>query len=270
MGEAKRKYNKFLKIIYIVCGFVGFLSYFMYFTKQFIWYEGTLPFAVAIAGCLVAGIPVFFRKFFEKHLPKKLFKVLENIFAWGMLFYSVTFIALAVFIFSARGLQAEVEDLPQDTAFVVFGSKINGENPSSVLKKRLNKTIEYMEALPDSICVVTGGQGSDEICPEAEVMKNYLVENGIDESRILVEDKARNTVQNVKYAAELLEASGMDDRHVVSVSNAFHIPRIKLICSRLDVDSDFVLAKDPNWYTIYPTLVREYMSYAKLLILGTE
>lgn len=270
MQLLKRRYNKFLKIAYIVCGLIGFLSYFVYFTKQFIWYEGTLPFAVAITGCLVAGVPVFFRKFFEKHLPKKLFKVLENIFAWGMLFYSVTFIMLAVYIFSAGGLQSDVDELPDDTAFIVFGSKINGDRPSSVMKKRLNKTIEYMEELPDSVCVVSGGQGSDEICPEAEVMKNYLMENGIDEDRILVEDKARNTIQNIKLSTELLEEEGMGDRHIVSVSNAFHIPRIKLICARLGVDSDFVLAKDPNWYTIYPTFVREYMSYAKLLILGAE
>lgn len=270
MDATKNRYNKFLKIIYIVCGLVGFVSYFFYFTKQFIWFEGTLPFAVAISGCLVAGVPVFFRKVFEKKLPHRLFKVLENIFAWGMLFYSVTFIALVVYIFSAGGLQSHVEELPEDSVFIVYGSKINGDRPSSVMKKRLNKTLEYMNALPDSICVVSGGQGSDEICPEAEVMKNYLMENGIAADRILVESKARNTVQNIKLSTELLRQSNMSDRHIVSVSNAFHIPRIKLICSRLGIDSDFVLAKDPNWYTIYPTMVREYMSYAKLLLLGTE
>ncbi len=270
METAKRRYNKFLKVIYIVGGLVGFFSYFFYFTKQFIWPEGVLPITVAVLGCLIAGVPVFFRRFFEKKLPHRLFKVLENIFAWCMLFYTVTFLSLVIYIFSAGGLQSNVDELPDDTAFIVFGSKINGDQPSSVMKKRLDKTLEYMSELPDSVCVVSGGQGNDEICPEAEVMKNYLVRNGIDESRVLVEDKARNTIQNVKLSLELLEREGMEDRHIVSVSNAFHIPRIELICSRLGVDSDFVLAKDPNWYTIYPTLVREYMSYAKLLICGTD
>lgn len=270
MNMLKTRYNKFLKIIYIVCGLIGFVSYFAYFTKQFIWNEGPLPFAVAFAGCIVAGVPVFFRRFFEKKLPHRLFKFLENLFGWGMFFYSVTFLALVIYIFSARGLQADVEDLPDDTAFVVFGSKINGESPSSVLKKRLDKTIEYMDELPDSVCVVSGGQGSDEVCPEAEVMKNYLVENGISEDRILVEDKSRNSIQNVKLSDELLKSAGWSERHRVSVSNAFHIPRIKLICARLGVESDFVLARDPNWYTIYPTFVREYMSYAKLLLFGAE
>lgn len=270
METAKSRYNKFLKVIYIVCGLVGFMSYFFYFTKQFIWFEGPLPFAVAISGCLIAGIPVFFRKYFEKHIPKKPFKVLENIFAWGMLFYSVTFLSLAIYIFSAGGLQSDVGDLPDDSVFVVFGSKINGERPSNVMKKRLDKTLEYMTALPDSVCIVTGGQGADEISTEAAVMKKYLVENGISEDRIFEEDQARNSIQNVKLSVELMEKEQMADRHFVAVSNAFHIPRIKLICARVGVDSSFVLAKDPNWYTIYPTLVREYMSYVKLLIFGVE
>ena len=52
----------------------------------------------AFLGIAVAGIPVFFRRFFEEKLPKKLFKILENIFAYGMLFYFVTFLCLSGFI----------------------------------------------------------------------------------------------------------------------------------------------------------------------------
>ena len=56
----------------------------------------------------------------------------------------------------------------------------------------------------------------------------------------------------------------------MSVSNSFHIPRIKLLCARTGVDGDFVLAKNPNSNWLFPELVREYMAYVKLAITGAE
>jgi uncharacterized SAM-binding protein YcdF (DUF218 family) len=127
-----------------------------------------------------------------------------------------------------------------------------------------------MTALPDSVCIVSGGQGADEPIPEAEAMKNYLLEKGIDEERIFIEDKSRNTIQNIKNSYSIIEREELNGDCIVSVSNAFHIPRIELIFSRLGIDSEFILAPDPNPYSMFSVLVREYMSYAKLLIFGTE
>ena len=203
-------------------------------------------------------------------LPPKYFKVLENIFAWGMLFYTVTFLALVIYILNAGGMQVKADQVPENSAFIVYGAGIRDDRPGNVLKKRLNKTIEYMEASPDSICVVSGAQGPSENYTEAYVMKKYLTENGIDESRVLEEDRARNTKQNIKYSVELLEKEGEADRHIISVSNSFHIPRIKLLCSRTGVEGDFVLAKDPMPQWLFSELVREYMAYVKLFLTGTE
>ena len=69
---------------------------------------------------------------------------------------------------------------------------------------------------------------------------------------------------------ELLEKEGEGDRHIISVSNSFHIPRIKLLCSRTGVEGDFVLAQDPMPQWLFSELVREYMAYVKLFLTGTE
>lgn len=263
------KYNKFIKFIYTACGLFGFVAYFSYFLKLFIWPEGTLPWIVAILGIIVAGVPVFFRKWFENHLPKKLFKFLENLFAYGMLFYTVTFIALSVYIFSASSLQTEVTDLPEDTVFIVYGAGLREDKPGTVLRRRLDKTVELMNEKPQSICIVSGGKGADEPVSEAEAMKTYLTEQGIDENRITLEDKSHNTIENIVNSFEIIDGK-YKNHTVVSVSNSFHIPRIELICSRLGHDSKFILAPDPNPYTLYTILVREYMSYAKLFLFGVE
>ena len=103
-------------------------------------------------------------------------------------------------------------------------------------------------------------------------MKRSLVSDGIDESRILVEDRSRNTLQNVAYSRELIEANGLSDRAVACVSSDFHIARIRLISSRSGDFGDFFYPAGGlrPWDWEYFGLVREYLSFARLLLLGTE
>lgn len=253
----------------MICGSFGFAAYLSYFLKQFIWPEGKLPFAVAFMGCVIAGVPVFFRKKLEKLISEKIFFVLENIFAYGMLFYTVTFLALSAFIFSAPAMECQTEELSEKTVFVVYGAGLQGEEPGSILRKRLDKTAECMEKLPDAKCILTGSQGADEICTEAYAMKKYLLKKGISEDRMILEEEAHNTVENVQNSFIIIE-NELPEYTAVSISNSFHIPRIGYICSKLGKESKFILAKDPGAYTLYTVLVREYMSYAKLLILGSD
>jgi len=266
----KKNYRSFLRIQYFVCGGFGFVAYFSYLLKLIFWPSNKTELIVALLGIAVSGVPVFFRSFFEKKLPKKLFVWLESIFAYGMLFYCVTFLALSIFIFSAGAMQSDVDELSDDCVFIVYGAGLRDGEPGVTLKKRLDTAYEYMTKLPESVCILSGGQGADEPCSEAQAMKEYLLELGLDEDRIYLEDKSKNTLQNVKLSMELIEKEGLSKDNIVSVSNAFHIPRIELICSRLNVEGEFVLAPDPNPYSLFSVLVREYMSYTKLLIFGTE
>ena len=84
MDKDKRNitYNKALKFIYMFCGGFGFVAYVSYLIKLVFWPSNKIELIAAFLGIAVAGIPVFFRRFFERKLPKKLFKVLENIFAY--------------------------------------------------------------------------------------------------------------------------------------------------------------------------------------------
>ena len=65
------------------------------------------------------------------------------------------------------------------------------------MKLRLDKAIEYYHSNKDINIIVSGGQGKDEIMTEALAMKNYLVENNVDEEKIILEDKATTTLENI-------------------------------------------------------------------------
>ena len=67
---------------------------------------------------------------------------------------------------------------------IVLGAQVYKNGPSPVLKFRLDKAYEYLSANPETRCIVTGGQGSNEPFTEASCMADYLVKRGIDSGRI--------------------------------------------------------------------------------------
>jgi len=105
---------------------------------------------------------------------------------------------------------------------IVLGAQIREDGPSTVLRYRLDEAISYLDKNPDTICIVSGGQGPNEPYPEAEGMAEYLIEKGIDSSRILLEDESQTTVENLRNSKELLEE---DYNGVGIITNNFHMFR---------------------------------------------
>ncbi len=56
---------------------------------------------------------------------------------------------------------------------------MKAHGPSRVLQMRLDKAYDYLTENPDTIVIVSGGQGPDEHVSEAQGMYDYLVEKGI-------------------------------------------------------------------------------------------
>ena len=112
---------------------------------------------------------------------------------------------------------------------IVLGAQWKTTGPSYVLQKRLDKAVEYLQANPETQVIVSGGQGYDEPISEAEGMKGYLENAGIDPERILMEDASTNTTQNLIYSGELLDKS---ENHVVIITNNFHMFRALAIARK--------------------------------------
>ncbi len=105
---------------------------------------------------------------------------------------------------------------------IVLGAQVKQTGPSIILQYRLDKACEYLKENPDTICIVSGGQGSNEPAPEATVMKNYLVGKGIDSKRIIPEDSSTSTSENIKYSIELIGDKNAD---IGIITSNFHVFR---------------------------------------------
>lgn len=119
------------------------------------------------------------------------------------------------------GLQAP----PSGENVIVLGAQVySAERMGVSLTNRVNAAYEYLSDNPQSVCIVTGGQGTDEPCPEALAEKNALVRLGIEEDRIYMEDRSRNTRQNFLYAKEIAEEQNLGEEFVI-VTQGFHLWR---------------------------------------------
>ena len=46
---------------------------------------------------------------------------------------------------------------------------------------------------------MSGGQGYNEPCTEAQAMADYMEAAGIEKDRLILEDESKTTEQNIKY-----------------------------------------------------------------------
>ena len=185
----------------------------------------------------------------------------------GMIFYTVTFIILVGYIYLSPSA-SPTSDTGADRVYIVFGAKVKEDGPTKTLASRLKKAAELMNSDEDALCIVSGGQGPDEPFTEASCMKDYLVNLGIDAKRIYLEEKASNTRENIRYSVKLIDELGLAECEIVCVSSDTHIPRIRLMCKNENVDALYVKAETPEKQFLFTAWVREYLSYAKMLLLG--
>ncbi len=91
--------------------------------------------------------------------------------------------------------------------------------------ERLSNFILLSQRYPDAKLAFTGGNSW--IMPgeptEAEMVKQYLLDSGIESSRLVLEDQARNTAENASYSKRLLQPAAQENW--LLITTAFHMPR---------------------------------------------
>ena len=129
--------------------------------------------------------------------------------------------------------------LPADSGaavIVVPGAQVNGSRPSLMLQNRLDRGLQLWRQHPGSVLVVTGGRTEGAPYSEAEVMALYLTQNGVDPEAIYLEDKATNTRENFRFAAEIIEENHLQGP-VVIATDAFHQTRCRLWAARYGLNA---------------------------------
>ena len=157
---------------------------------------------------------------------------------------------------------------------VILGAEWKENGPSYVLKKRLDAALAYLNQAgnENTKVVVSGGQGSNEVMSEADGMRQYLLEAGIAEERILVENTSVNTYENLTNSRMLIEAdaavNGLQVPDVVIVTSNFHVFRACMMAKKMGYPALQGLAAGSYPSMLPNNMLREFFGIMKDLFLG--
>ncbi len=132
-----------------------------------------------------------------------------------MKIFRISFVALIFLtIFSCKS-NVEEKRLPGET-LIVLGFPANDDGTASeVMKMRLDLALEIYQNKKVSTIIVTGGAVQNSY-PEAEVMRNYLIEKGVKSSEIIMEKEAKSTFENAMKARKILKKYGLKNPIIVT------------------------------------------------------
>lgn len=154
----------------------------------------------------------------------------------------------------------------KEDAVVVLGAAIHGKTPSRTLKHRLDVAVKYHQKNPDALIVVSGGQGLQEDISEAEAMKTYLIEKGVNPLVIIKEDKATSTYENFIYSKNILDTRLELDYTACFITNEYHILRASLCAKRAGITATHSHSDTTLSYLI-PGVLRECLAVVKYIVL---
>lgn len=216
-----------------ICIFIFIAIYkYMFPTSFFInvFYFGTIFF-------------IFYKKIICKR-SKKLCSFVKLSLILGAIIWSLGFFIILKDIYQNKNAVKKVDYL------IVLGAAIDKDQPRDSLKARLNTAFIYYKKYPDTIFIVSGGQGKDEEYSESFVMKKYLLSKGVPEKNIIEENRSKTTLENLEFSRLLTKG----ERDVGVVSNSFHLYRVKFFAKKIGLEIEPIYAPTP-----FSTLLSSYL-----------
>ncbi len=149
---------------------------------------------------------------------------------------------------------------------IILGCGIRKDGtPTPLLRGRINRALEFYreqksENGKEMVFVASGGQGKDEVTSEGACIRQYLLEQGIPDSQIIVEDRSSSTFENMKFSKAKIEERGAitkETKIAFSTTN-YHVFRSGLFARRVKMRALGIGAKTV-WYFWPNAWVREFV-----------
>lgn len=125
-----------------------------------------------------------------------------------------------------------MSEISSPDAIIILGKKLEDDgSPPDELVERVKKALEFGE---ESDChVIASGGFRNERSPlsEARVIKDQLVERGVEQDRIIMEEKSRDLVGNSYFSLKICGKNAWKD--IVVVTASYNKARTKYIFKKV-------------------------------------
>lgn len=150
----------------------------------------------------------------------------------------LTVLGFVVAIYAeARGDEAREVD-----AIIVLGAAQYNGRPTDVFESRLQHGLDLYNRGLAPVIIVTGGKQQGDTYTEAETGQQWLMDRGVPEGVILMENEGRDTWANIRGAREA--ARGRDIESVLIVSDGFHLFRAERMADAVGFEAHTSPAPD--------------------------
>lgn len=144
---------------------------------------------------------------------------------------------------------------------IILGCKIKDDGTLyPLIRGRVDRAIKfYRDQLKATgkaaVFIPSGGQGDDEVMPEGEAMKKYLIEQGIPEAHIIAETQSATTKENMRFSKKIIDKIKNNARVVFSTTS-YHVFRSGAIAYYDGINIDGMGSRT-KWYFWPNAFLRE-------------
>lgn len=178
----------------------------------------------------------------EKFSYRSVFKIAIGFFFFFVFLFFIPSLWAWV---SSSGKILKIEQVPEQD-LIVFGSGLNSDGtPSPFLAGRLDRAVElYREGKARKI-LLSGGSGA--YYSEPKAMRKYLINQGIPDSILLLDEYGIDSYDTLIRARDIYHL-----KQVTLVTQSYHLPRTLTIASALGLEAvgvadDSVRVHSESW-----------------------
>ena len=123
----------------------------------------------------------------------------------------------------------------ESDVIIVLGAQVKEDGtPSEALRRRMIAALEVYQEKRQTI-IVCGAQGSNEPRAEGDVMRDWLIAQGVREEDVVAETASFNTRQNLEYAKAIMEHRGLT--RALIVTSDYHVARALRLCAQTGIEA---------------------------------
>ncbi|WCL82066.1 YdcF family protein [Saprospira sp. CCB-QB6] len=193
-------------------------------------------------------------------------RILKHWPNWGKLYFLLFSLGFASWLgFSfwlVNGVYQPLNEDFQAEYILVLGAGVRADgSPKNQLRYRLDKALELAQLYPQAKLILSGGQGADEPLSEAQAMQNYLVQGGLDKTRIHQEEQSTSTQENLDFSTQKFPQ--LKTAPTILLSSDYHVKRARFLAQKKGFQNIREQAAPTPFLWLLNQLPREYLAFLK-------
>lgn len=222
-----------LRILLMVIGITGIILFYLPLGKK-----GIINYGNAV-GMIVSVLVLLFGTF--SWLFSMNFKI--------VLCVIVLLILILVIVINMKMVNAKNNIAGNEDVVIVLGCSCKS-SICEALNQRIKAVARYLDKHPDSVCIASGGNTTEFYDSEAEYIAIELAKYGVPKSKIIVENKSKNTSENIQNSKRIIDEKGLS-KSVAIATSEYHQYRASLYASRCGLKAKAINASTTKY--MYPT-----------------